>query len=93
MEKMLDGLGIQTGQDLFEKRADIVHVFRPLTYRWLLRLSLGIQSETKPSVQMKSMSKERTFRATADRTALLGICKKVSFQVADLLKEVRTKLL
>lgn len=67
---MLDGLGIKTGRDLYEKRADVVHVFKPLTYRSLLRLSRGIQSESKASDEMKSMSKEQTFRETDNRDQL-----------------------
>lgn len=88
MDKMLDGLGIKTGYDLYVHREKLVHVFKPLTHQWLLRLSRGIQSEARRRVQMKSMSKEHTFASTDKREMHLEICQTLCYQMADLLKEV-----
>jgi DNA polymerase kappa len=87
MERNLSELGVETCSDV---RGDafvltLQMAFKPRSYEWLLRKSLGLGSsagsEESPTFSAgsarKSISSERTFKATKDFTWLLNECVEV----------------
>ncbi|KAJ0409184.1 hypothetical protein ATCC90586_010265 [Pythium insidiosum] len=81
MEKVLGALGVETAQDLFDRRVEIFHVFTPRTAQWLLQVALGIHASSERSSgddeasHRKSYSRERTFRGISDPRWLEKICR------------------
>lgn len=70
-EKILQAFGVQTVQDLYEKRALVRYIFKPATAGFLWRASLGCSSgdgekdddneEETDTAGRKGISRERTF--------------------------------
>ncbi|KAK9711333.1 hypothetical protein K7432_007912 [Basidiobolus ranarum] len=61
-EKVLNALGVHTCKDIYEKQTTIFKLFSPITFEFLLRVSLGIGSVNVSSESTrKSISVERTF--------------------------------
>ncbi|GLD95029.1 hypothetical protein PINS_up003654 [Pythium insidiosum] len=89
MEKVLGALGVETAQDLFERRVEVFHVFTPRTAKWLLQVALGIHASERSSSgdedasQRKSYSRERTFRGLRDPQWLEKICR----ELCDMLEQ------
>ncbi|XP_041369519.1 DNA polymerase kappa-like [Gigantopelta aegis] len=61
-EKMLNGVGVVTCEDLFHKRALLYHLYSPISFHYFMRICLGMGSTVVDrDGERKSMSTERTF--------------------------------
>lgn len=97
MEKTLLGsLGIETVHDLYEKRAEVYHLFQPATAQFLMRVSIGYSdsgasdetNEDDDSEDRKGISHERTFSPVSDWTDL---CTRVESITRSLIRELKEK--
>ena len=100
MEKTLRGaLGIETVQDLYNKRAQVFHLFKPATAQFLMRASIGYSESTmntndddeEESVNRKGISHERTFSPISDWPELCAKAKTITQSLVQDLKERRLR--
>ncbi|CAD5118547.1 DgyrCDS7235 [Dimorphilus gyrociliatus] len=74
-EKMLSGMEIKYCQDLFKKRGELQLISSDISFRYYMKISLGIGSTFVSSHgERKSMSVERTFREMTDRDEMYKKC-------------------
>ena len=101
MEKTLRGVcGIETIQDLYNKRAEVYFLFKPASAESLLRVSIGYsesnresnedEEDTEEALHRKGISTERTFSPTSDWTTM---CTKLEGITMSLVEDLREKSL
>lgn len=94
-EKILkDGFGIETVEDIFQKRYEIEKLMTPATSDSLLRVSIGVSRSTfsfqTAEEGRKSMSTERTVRKVKD---FVGMCKIVHSLAEELVQSLKQEQL
>ena len=100
MEKTLRGAcGIETVQDLYNKRAEVYFLFKPASAQSLLRVSIGYSEskhresnedddDSEEALHRKGISTERTFSPTSDWTQM---CTKLEGISMSLVEDLRDK--
>ena len=76
-EQLLNGIGVNTCGDLYQKRAEIKLLFSNLNFEFYMEASQGLGETTLKPVEereQKSMGVEKTFKDTSDRETLMDIC-------------------
>jgi DNA polymerase kappa len=92
-DKMLVSLGINTCEDLWEKRALIQLLFKPKSAEFLLEVSMGLgATEVEKDYHRKGLSSERSFHPTGDRQTLEAKLRELANTVAEQLQQVRPLL-
>ena len=89
-EQLLNGIGVKTCGDLYEKRAEIKLLFSNLNFEFYMEASQGLGDTALQSVEereQKSMGVEKTFKDTSDKETLLEICHSLCKDLAKELKE------
>lgn len=82
-EQMLTSLGIETCQDLWEKRDIIALLFTHTTVQFYLRVALGLgHTQLRCDNQRKSIGVEETFSSINDPTDLYQKCKELCEELA-----------
>ena len=95
MEKTLRGaLGIETVHDLYNKRAQVFHLFKPATAQFLMRASIGYsesgvntEEDDEESLHRKGISHERTFSPISDWSELCTKAEAITQSLVEDLKE------
>ena len=90
-EQLLNGVGVESCGDLYQKRAEIKLLFSNLNFEFYMEASQGIGDTSLQSVEereQKSMGVEKTFKDTSDKETLMEICHSLC---KDLAKELREK--
>ena len=90
-EQLLNGIGVNTCGDLYQKRAEIKLLFSNLNFEFYMEASQGLGETSLQSAEErepKSVGVEKTFKDTADRETLMDICHSLC---KDLAKELREK--
>ena len=97
-EQLLRGLDVNTCEEIWQKRGLIALLFKPLTAKWLIRVSKGFQepwgSDHDDHSGRKSISCERTLeKGTSDVSFMLSVMEKLAEELADDLqkREMRCK--
>ena len=104
MEKMLNGVcGIETVKDLYDKRAEVYHLFKPASAQFLLRACIGYKEgkrssdstedesgDTDESLNRKGISHERTFSPTSSWS---DMCTRVEGITLSLIRDLRERSL
>ena len=90
-EQLLNGVGVNTCGDLYQKRAEIKLLFSNLNFEFYMEASQGLGETSLQSVEereQKSVGVEKTFKDTSDKETLMEICHSLC---RDLAKELREK--
>ena len=90
-EQLLNGVGVNTCGDLYQKRAEIKLLFSNLNFEFYMEASQGIGDTSLQSVEereQKSVGVEKTFKDTSDKETLMEICHSLC---RDLAKELGEK--
>uniref|UniRef100_A0A915J324 DNA polymerase kappa n=1 Tax=Romanomermis culicivorax TaxID=13658 RepID=A0A915J324_ROMCU len=84
-EAMLKSLGIEKCADIFEKRAFICLLHSEISRNFLMRVSLGLDSNTFEfrDSDKKSISVERTFQTMDDPKDLQEMCRQLCQMLAE----------
>ena len=89
-EQLLNGLGVNTCGDLYQKRAEIKLLFSNLNFEFYMEASQGLGETSLQSAEereQKTVGVEKTFKDTSDKETLLEICHNLSKDLAKELKE------
>ncbi|KAL7528374.1 hypothetical protein ACHAXR_002412 [Thalassiosira sp. AJA248-18] len=103
MEKSLRGAcGIETVKDLYDKRAEVYLLFKPATFQFLMRASIGYAEgkhresneddgdDTEEALNRKGISHERTFSPT---NSWSDMCNRLEGITLSLVQDMREKSL
>ncbi|XP_035826622.1 DNA polymerase kappa isoform X2 [Aplysia californica] len=89
-EKLLGALGVSICSDLHLQRGVLYHLFSPTSFRYFMRISLGLGSTLiERDGERKSMSTERTFNELNQPEELYEKCRELSRALAEDLQEDR----
>ncbi|XP_075241250.1 uncharacterized protein LOC142336360 isoform X2 [Convolutriloba macropyga] len=84
-ESLLNGLGVKTCGDLFDKRNELFLLFSKTSFQYFLRVSLGVGAVPDPDdgkEERKSMSCERTFKPLSEKEELIAVIKSLSDELS-----------
>ena len=91
-EQMLKALGIETCKDLYTKRDLLYLLHSPISFRFLLQVSLGLgNTSIATDSKRKSMGTETTFPEMSKPEELLDMCDKLCQSLAEDLKRQKLK--
>ncbi|CAG0914051.1 unnamed protein product [Notodromas monacha] len=84
-EQMLNALGITTCAEMFEQRALLSLLFSEISALSFLRVSMGLGSTFMgdSDAPAKSVSNERTFKATSDADFLRDQCRRLCEELSE----------
>lgn len=91
-EQMLKALGIETCKDLYTKRDLLYLLHSPISFRFLLQVSLGLgNTSIATDSKRKSIGTETTFTEMSKPEELLDMCDKLCQTLAEDLKKEKLK--
>ena len=91
-EQMLKALGIETCEDLYTKRDLLYLLHSPISFRFLIEVSLGLgRTSLATDSKRKSMGTETTFSETSKPAELLELCDKLCQSLAEDMKGEKLK--
>ena len=91
-EQMLKALGIETCKDLYTKRDLLYLLHSPISFRFLIQVSLGIgNTSIVTDSKRKSIGTETTFPEMSKPEELLDMCDKLCQLLAEDLKKQKLK--
>ena len=86
-EQMLKALGIETCKDLYTKRHILYLLHSPISFRFLLGVSLGLgNTSIATDSKRKSMGTESTFSEISEPSKLISMCGRLCQSLAEDLK-------
>lgn len=91
-EQMLKALGIETCEDLYTKRDLIYLLHSPVSFRFLIEVSLGLgNTSIVTDSKRKSIGTETTFSEISKPSELLDMCDKLCQSLAEDMKGKKLK--
>ena len=91
-EQMLKALGIETCEDLYTKRDLLYLLHSPVSFRFLIEVSLGLgNTSIATDSKRKSIGTETTFSEISKPDELLDVCDKLCQSLAEDMKDQKLK--
>ena len=91
-EQMLKALGIETCEDLYTKRDLLYLLHSPISFRFLIEVSLGLgNTSIATDSKRKSIGTETTFSEISKPDELLDMCDKLCQSLAEDMKSQKLK--